>query len=100
MLGIGVGIGLSAACGFRVFVPLLVMNLASLSGYLHLGSGFAWIGSYYATVAFGTATIVEVLESVAGLSHNPIGTMWMRHRRKSFDTKPLFSTEYWKRRWV
>ena len=61
LLGLAVGIGLSAACGFRVFVPLLVMNLASLSGHLHLGSDFAWIGSYYAMVAFGTATIVEVL---------------------------------------
>jgi hypothetical protein len=60
LLGIAVGLGLSAACGFRVFVPLLVMNLASLSGQLHLTSGFAWIGSYYATVAFATATIVEV----------------------------------------
>ena len=61
LLGIAVGIGLSAACGFRVFVPLLVMNLASLSGLLHLSPGFAWMESYYATVAFGTATIVEVL---------------------------------------
>ena len=60
LLGIAVGIGLSAACGFRVFVPLLVMNIASLSGQIHLSSGFAWIGSYYATVAFATATIVEV----------------------------------------
>ena len=60
LLGIVVGLGLSAACGFRVFVPLLVMNLASLSGHLHLASGFAWIGSSYATVAFATATIVEV----------------------------------------
>jgi hypothetical protein len=61
LLGIAVGIGLSAACGFRVFVPLLVMNLASLSGQLHLSSGFAWIGSSYATIAFSTATIVEIL---------------------------------------
>ncbi len=61
ILGIAVGIGLSAACGFRVFVPLLVMNLASLSGHLHLSPGFAWIGSNYATVAFGTATVVEAL---------------------------------------
>jgi hypothetical protein len=61
LLGIAVGIGLSAACGFRVFVPLLVMNLASLSGHLHLSSGFAWIGSYYATIAFSTATVAEVL---------------------------------------
>ena len=61
LLGIGVGIGLSAACGFRVFIPLLVMNLTTLTGHLHLAPGFEWIGSYYATVAFGTATIIEVL---------------------------------------
>ena len=61
LLGIIAGVGLSAACGFRVFVPLLVMNLAVLSGGLHLSSGFEWIGSYYATIAFATATIVEVL---------------------------------------
>jgi hypothetical protein len=61
LLGIAIGIGLSAACGFRVFVPLLVMNLASLCGQLHLSPEFAWIGSYYATIAFATATIVEAL---------------------------------------
>jgi hypothetical protein len=61
LLGIAVGIGLSAACGFRVFVPLLVMNLATITGHLHLAPGFEWIGSDYATIAFGTATIVEIL---------------------------------------
>jgi hypothetical protein len=61
LLAVAVGIGLSAACGFRVFVPLLVINLAALTGHLHLSPGFEWIGSYYATIAFGTATIVEVL---------------------------------------
>jgi len=61
LLGIAVGIGLSAACGFRVFVPLLIMNLATFTGHLHPAPGFEWIGSYYATIAFGTATVVEVL---------------------------------------
>jgi len=61
LLGIAVGIGLSAACGFRVFVPLLTMNVTALTGYLQLAPGFEWIGSYYATMAFGSATIVEVL---------------------------------------
>jgi len=61
LLGIAIGIGLSAACGLRVFVPLLVMNLAVLTGHLHLSPGFEWIGSDYATVAFVTATLVEVL---------------------------------------
>jgi len=61
VLSILVGIGLSAACGFRIFVPLLVMNLAALSGHLHLAQGFQWIGSYPATIAFSVATALEVL---------------------------------------
>ena len=72
LLGIAIGLGLSAACGFRVFVPLLVMNLASLSGHLHLASWFAWIGSSYATVAFATATIAEVFAYfIPWLDHAP-----------------------------
>ncbi len=42
-------------------MPLLVMNLASLTGHLHLSPGFEWIGSHYTSIAFGTATLVEVL---------------------------------------
>jgi len=42
-------------------VPLLVMNLASLTGHLHLSPGFEWMGSHYTSIAFGTATLVEVL---------------------------------------
>ena len=60
LLGISLGIGLSAACGFRVFVPLLVMSIASLSGHLTLASGFQWIGSYPALVTFSVATILEI----------------------------------------
>jgi Domain of unknown function (DUF4126) len=60
ILSICLGIGLSAACGFRVFVPLLVMNLASLSGHLALSHGFEWIGSYPALIAFSVATVVEI----------------------------------------
>jgi hypothetical protein len=60
VMAICVGIGLSAACGFRVFVPLLVMNIAALSGHLALAHGFEWIGSYPALVAFAVATAVEV----------------------------------------
>ena len=42
-------------------MPLLVMNVASLTGHLHLSPGFEWIGSHYTSIAFGTATLVEVL---------------------------------------
>jgi hypothetical protein len=57
-----IGLGLAAACGFRVFVPLLVMSLASRAGIGHLvlGENFAWIGTTPALIAFGTATLLEI----------------------------------------
>jgi hypothetical protein len=60
ILSLCVGIGLSAACGFRVFVPLLVMSIAAFSGHLTLSPGFQWIGSYPALVAFSVATALEI----------------------------------------
>ncbi len=59
-LSIAVGIALASACGFRVFVPLLVMSIASLSGHLTLSPGFEWIGSLPSLLAFGAATIFEI----------------------------------------
>jgi len=61
LLSIAVGIGLAAACGFRVFVPLLILNLAATGGALTLPSGFAWMGSHYAMVAFAAATAAEII---------------------------------------
>lgn len=55
------GIGLSAACGFRIFLPLLALNLASMYGYIGLAPGFEWIGGYQVTIAFGLATALEVI---------------------------------------
>jgi hypothetical protein len=60
LISIALGIGLSAACGFRVFIPLLIMSIAALTGHLTLASGFEWIGTVPALIAFGTATVFEV----------------------------------------
>jgi hypothetical protein len=60
VLSICVGIGLSAACGFRVFVPLLVMSIASLSGHMTLAHGFQWIGTYPALISLSVATALEI----------------------------------------
>lgn len=60
VLSILVGIGLAAACGFRVFVPLLVLSLAARSGEMSLAHGFGWIGSKPALIAFAVATVVEI----------------------------------------
>jgi len=58
---VALGIGLSAACGLRVFAPFTVMSVAALAGQLDLASGFAWIGTTEALVVFGVATLLEIL---------------------------------------
>ncbi|MBE3100073.1 MAG: DUF4126 domain-containing protein [Planctomycetes bacterium] len=60
ILSILVGVGLSAACGFRVFVPLLVMSIAAKAGYLGLSPDFEWIASWPALIAFAVATALEI----------------------------------------
>ncbi|HOX00737.1 MAG TPA: DUF4126 domain-containing protein [Candidatus Paceibacterota bacterium] len=60
VLCICLGIGLSAACGFRVFVPMLVMSIASLAGHLSFSPEFQWIGTYPALILFSVATAAEV----------------------------------------
>lgn len=60
LLGLGLGVGLSAACGFRVFVPLLLAALANRIGWLPLGEGFAWLGSGPTLTALAIATGLEV----------------------------------------
>jgi hypothetical protein len=61
ILSLAIGIGLSAACGFRVFVPFLMMSIAAQAGYLELASGWDWIGSMPALIAFAVASILEIV---------------------------------------
>ncbi len=60
VLALMMGVGLSAACGFRVFVPLLGMSIAALAGHLELAPSFVWIGSWPALLVLATATILEI----------------------------------------
>ncbi len=60
LIGAFVGLALSAAVGFRVFVPLLLAGAAARLGYLELTSDMAWLGSDVALVALATATVLEV----------------------------------------
>lgn len=60
LLGLALGLGLSASCGFRVFVPLLVASVASKLGIITLGDSFAWMASTPALIAFATATVFEI----------------------------------------
>jgi hypothetical protein len=60
-LSIALGIGLAAATGFRVFLPLLVASVAAYSGHLHLNDNFGWLGSLPAVMMLAVAAAVEVL---------------------------------------
>ncbi|MEO6035234.1 MAG: DUF4126 domain-containing protein [Verrucomicrobiota bacterium] len=60
LLSLLMGIGLSAACGFRVFVPLLIMSIATKAGHLTLVPSFQWIGSDIALVTLAVATCLEI----------------------------------------
>jgi hypothetical protein len=77
LLSICAGVGLSAACGFRVFVPLLVLSLGAKTGHIHVAQNFAWLATNPAIIAFSVATVVEIaayyipfldnlLDSIAG----------------------------------
>ncbi|MFN7962890.1 MAG: DUF4126 domain-containing protein [Thermoanaerobaculia bacterium] len=60
LVSVCLGIGLAAACGFRIFLPFLVMSLAAKAGYLTLTGSFAWIGSTPALIVFAVATGLEI----------------------------------------
>ena len=51
---------LSAAAGFRVFIPLLGLSIAGYFQWLPLGEGFAWVASWQALVAFSVAALLEI----------------------------------------
>jgi hypothetical protein len=61
LVSIALGIGLAAATGLRVFLPLLAVSAASYTGYLQLSDSFAWLGSLPALTMLGVAAILEVL---------------------------------------
>jgi hypothetical protein len=60
IVAISIGIGLAAACGFRVFVPALIIGIAQQAEFLVLSEGYEWMGSWVAIAAFGTATVLEI----------------------------------------
>lgn len=60
-LSIALGIGLAAATGLRLFVPMLVVSAASYGGYLPLSESFAWLATPAALILLGVAALVEIL---------------------------------------
>lgn len=60
LISIFLGIGLAASVGFRVFVPLFALSLASYFNVWELNDSWVWIGSLPAVITLGVATLVEI----------------------------------------
>ena len=65
-MSILIGIALSATCGFRVFVPLLAVNIGTRAKdadgqpLIELAAGFDWLSSDIAMMIFLVAAIFEI----------------------------------------
>ena len=60
VLSLSLGLGLAAACGFRVFIPPLMMGVASRFDLYELEGSFVWVGETWAISIFAIATLAEV----------------------------------------
>lgn len=54
------GLGLSTACGFRVFVPLMILSLSAVGLGLPLPAELSWLDSPVACVVLSSATLLEI----------------------------------------
>src|SRR5262249_61768960 len=60
-LSIALGVGLAAASGFRVFLPMLIVSAAANTGHLSLDGSFAWLGTPVALTMLCAAALAEVV---------------------------------------
>lgn len=56
-----IGIGLAAATGFRIFLPMFAVSLASYMGWIPQNENFQWLSGLPTLIATGIAMIVEIL---------------------------------------
>ncbi|MDX1401577.1 MAG: DUF4126 domain-containing protein [Kiloniellales bacterium] len=61
VLAVALGVGLAAATGFRVFLPMLIVSGAAYSGSLPLGESFAWLATPSALTMLAVAALVETV---------------------------------------
>lgn len=71
------GIGLAAAAGFRIFLPLFVLSLAVKLGgsFINLDESWLWIGSTPALITLGVAMLVEIGAYYIPLIDNMLDTI-------------------------
>ena len=75
LISIFLGVGLAASVGFRIFVPLFALSLASYFGIIPLNESWEWVGSMTAICTLGIATILEVLAYYVPVFDNLLDTI-------------------------
>jgi len=60
LLSLSLGLGLAAACGFRVFIPPLMMGVGSRLDLYKLEGSFVWVDDTWAIAIFAVATLLEI----------------------------------------
>lgn len=61
LLSAFIGIGLAAASGFRVFMPMFALSLAAYMNWINLPENFLWLAGLPTLIATGIAMLVEIL---------------------------------------
>lgn len=61
LVSLCLGLALSASCGFRVFVPLLIISTAAVENWITLPEDLLWLDSNQAIILFGVASLAEVI---------------------------------------
>lgn len=56
-----IGIGLAAATGFRVFLPMFAVSLASYLNWIPMNENFEWLSGLPTLITTGIATVAEIL---------------------------------------
>lgn len=77
LLSIALGIGLAAACGFRVFLPLFGVSILSYFGVgiEQFSDSFTWMGESTAMITFGVASVIEILAYYIPVVDNLLDTI-------------------------
>ena len=57
---VSLGLGLSAACGFRAFLPPLLIGIFSRAELITLGESWQWFSSDWAIALFAIAALFEL----------------------------------------
>jgi len=61
LFALSAGVALAAATGFRAFLPIFALGIATRAGWAAIRPAEQWLAGDLALIALGTATVVELL---------------------------------------